>query len=250
LGAALGGDGGVLFLTGEAGIGKSRLARESAGLARSRGAIVAVGRGVPNSTTTPYRPLTEALMQCLRDRPLPSDPALTPWLPALGAIVPTLVDETSADVSVTVRAEAVIQLIRRLAEPDGLVMVLEDLHWADPDTTSVIEYLGDNLAGTRVLCVATSRGSVSSAVDDLIGRLVQSRGARQLALERLDAVSVSEMVRACVPLADDEVVTRVQRTADGIPPLDRLITAVQEHARGSHDLSVTREHILTELTSA
>jgi DNA-binding CsgD family transcriptional regulator/tetratricopeptide (TPR) repeat protein len=223
--AALGGDGGVLFLTGEAGIGKSRLARELAGLARSLGAIVVVGRGVPSGTTTPYRPLTEALLQCLRDRPLPSDPELVPWLPALGAIVPSLVDGTSVEVSVTVRAEAVIQLIRRLAKTDGLLMVLEDLHWADRDTTSVIEYLGDNLAGTRVLCVATTRNSVSSSVDDLIARLVGRRGARRLVLERLDPVSVAEMVRACVPLADDEIVTRVQRTADGIPFLVEEVLA-------------------------
>jgi DNA-binding CsgD family transcriptional regulator/tetratricopeptide (TPR) repeat protein len=133
--------------------------------------------------------------------------------------------EINADVSVPVRAEAVIQLFRRLAEPDGLIVVLEDLHWADPDTMAVIEYLGDNLTGTRVLCVATSRDSVSFAVDDLIGRLVGSRSARQLVLERLDAASVSEMVRACVPLADDEVVARVQRTADGIPFLVEEVLA-------------------------
>ena len=223
--AALGGDGGVLFLTGEAGIGKSRLARELARSARSRGAMVVVGRGVPSGATTPYRPVTEALLQGLRDRPLPADPELVPWLPALGAIVPTLVDEISVDVSVTVRAEAVIQLLHRLAKANGLVMVLEDLHWADPDTLSVLEYLGNNLAGTRILCVATSRDSAAFAADELIGRLVRNLGARRLALERLDADSVSEMVRACVPLADDEVVTRVQRTADGIPFLIEEVLA-------------------------
>jgi DNA-binding CsgD family transcriptional regulator/tetratricopeptide (TPR) repeat protein len=169
--------------------------------------------------------VTEALLQCLRVRPLPADPELVPWLPALSAIVPTLVGETSVDVSITVRAEAVIQLLQRLAEPEGLVIILEDLHWADPDTLAVLEYLGHNLAGTRVLCLVTSRDSAASALDDLIGRLLRDLGARQLALERLDAASVSEMVRACLPLADDDVVTRIQRTADGIPFLVEEVLA-------------------------
>ena len=50
-----------------------------------------------------------------------------------------------------------LRLLRRLAEPGGLVIVLEDLHWADPDTLTVTEYLADNLAAEPVLCVATSR---------------------------------------------------------------------------------------------
>ena len=225
LDAALDSDGSVLFLTGEAGIGKSRLARELVGSARARGAIVAVGRGVPSGATTPYRPLTEALLHCLRHRPLPSDPDLLPWLAALGGILPTLATEIHGDTPPPVRAEAVIQLLRRLADDDGLVVVLEDLHWADPDTLAVVEYLGDNLARTRVLCVATCRDGVSSVADDVIGRLVASRSARRLALERLDAAGVVKMVRACGSTVDDEVVRRVQRTADGIPFLVEEVLA-------------------------
>jgi predicted ATPase len=83
-----------------------------------------------------------------------------------------------------VRAEAVIQLLRRLAEPSGAMIVLEDLHWADPDTLAVFWYLGDNLAGARFLCVATSRDEIPSPADDVIRRLVVTRSALQLRLER------------------------------------------------------------------
>ena len=219
---------GLVCITGEAGIGKSRLVRELIGIAKFRGAMVATGRAVPSGSATPYRPLTEALLQCLRDREIPSDPELIPWLPALGAIVPTLTAQTNAspqDISVAIRAEAVIQLLRRLAGANGLVVVLEDLHWADPDTLAVVEYLADNLAGARVLCVITSRDEESSQASEVIARLVRGNRASRLSIARLDAEFVAEMVRACIPSADDEVVDRLQRVTDGIPLLIEEVLA-------------------------
>ena len=145
LGAAAEGAGGLVFVTGEAGIGKSRLAREVASEATARDVGVIVGRAVPGGASTPYRPLTEALLQALRDRSVPDDRDLAPWLPALGAIVPPLDGGGHGDATPAVRGEAVLRLLRRLARPGALVVVLEDLHWADPDTLAVVEYLGDNI---------------------------------------------------------------------------------------------------------
>ena len=71
--------------------------------------------------------------------------------------MPTLAGHGHGDASPPVRAEAVIQLVRALGHDRGIVLVLEDLHWADPDTLAVVEYLGDNLAGTKALASATSR---------------------------------------------------------------------------------------------
>jgi len=88
LDAALRGRGGCVVLTGEAGIGKSRLVRHVVVEAGEKGVPVATGRAVPSGASGPYRPLTEALLQALRGRPFPDDPSLAPWLPALGAIVP------------------------------------------------------------------------------------------------------------------------------------------------------------------
>jgi len=101
----------------------------------------------------------------------------------------------------------------------GLVLVLEDLHWADSDTLAVIEYLCGNLSGARVLCVVTTRDEDQSTGRDVINRLTSSRSAHRLPPARLEADLVAEMVRACVPDANDETVARVQRAADGIPYL-------------------------------
>ena len=149
------GCGGLVVVVGEAGVGKSRLTRELTAEARDHGVGSVVGRAVAAGQPTPYRPLTEALSQALRHRRLPDDEEMRPWLPALAAILPLGARrvEGHGDESTVVRGEAVLQLLRRLAEPAGLVVVLEDLHWADPDTLGVVEYLGDNLErDARAVC--------------------------------------------------------------------------------------------------
>ena len=100
------GRGGVVFITGEPGIGKSRLVRELTGHARERGALTATGRAVPAGSGTPYRPLTEALLQLLRGRPLTAHTDLDPWLPALRAVLPALgpPDEAAAAERLTAAA--------------------------------------------------------------------------------------------------------------------------------------------------
>jgi len=225
------GQGGVVFITGEPGIGKSRLVRELAGDARSLGALAVTGRAVPTGSGTPYRPLTEALLQAVRDKPPPADGELAPWLPALQAILPGIGAAAQAGpaehavASPVARGEAVIRLIRWLGAEGALLVALEDLHWADPDTLSVLEYLADNVGGERVLCLATSRDEPLAAAAGLARRLASRRGAAHLALDRLDDGAVELMVRACVPDADDQLVGRVQHAAEGVPFLVEEVLA-------------------------
>lgn len=238
LAAARSGRGALVCLTGEAGIGKSRLAREVAALAVGGSVPVAVGRAVPAGSGVPYRPWTEALLALLRDRPVPDAPELLPWLPALGAIVPTIAagqapiaaDGAPAEVSAAMRGEALLRLLGRLGRDDGLVLVLEDLHWADPDTLAVLEFVADNLAAVPVLVVATARDEPANPAIELIDRLSVRRSAIRLALPRLSVEQTAVMARACLgdrPAADahERDLAAVTAVAEGVPFLVEEVLA-------------------------
>ena len=222
LAGALAGRGGCAVITGEAGIGKSRLIRELARMAAGRQVPVVTGRAVPAATSAPYRPVTEALLQLLRTRPLPDDPALAPWLTHLSALLPGLVADVrmarpGRDVdSPAVRGEAVLRLLRGLA-PDGLVVCLEDLHWADPDTVALVEYLADNAAGQPLLFAVSLRTEPPSPAWELARRQRGRPGLVHLPLGRLDEREVAEMITACSPGADAGERSRVASVSEGVP---------------------------------
>ena len=181
-----------------------------------------MGRAVPASASAPYRPVTEALLQLLRRRPLPDDPSLAPWLPHLAALLPGAVAggpaarlDRGVD-SQAVRGEAVLRLLRRLG-PDGLVVAMEDLHWADPDTVSLVEYLADNSAGQPVLFAVSLRTEPPSPASDLARRQRGRAGIVHLRLGRLSEREVAEMIAACSPGSDAEEQSRVRSASEGVP---------------------------------
>jgi DNA-binding CsgD family transcriptional regulator len=222
LAGALAGRGGCAVITGEAGIGKSRLIRELAQMATGRQVLVVMGRAVPACASAPYRPVTEALLQLLRRRPLPDDPSLAPWLPHLAVLLPGAVASGPAARlgrgvdSQAVRGEAVLRLLRRLA-PDGLVVALEDLHWADPDTVSLVEYLADNAVGQPLLFAVSLRTEPPSPASELARRQRGRAGIVHLPLGRLSGREVAEMIAACSPGADADEQSRVRRASEGVP---------------------------------
>ena len=149
-----------MFLAGEAGIGKSRLVREVARAAGESGLTVLAGRAVAGGAPTPFRPFAEALTSAGRAGRLPASEELDPFRPVLGRLIPEWRPPQPApgEESPVFLGEAVLRLLRALAPRAGCVLVLEDLHWADRETLALLEYLADNLAAERVLCLATLAG--------------------------------------------------------------------------------------------
>ena len=223
--------GGVVVLAGEAGVGKSRLLGELAGLARAREILAVTGRAVASGAATPFRPFSEALLQALRVRVLPGS-MRGPWLAALHDVLPVQAGDMAgpaawmAEITPIMRGEAVLRLLRALAGPAGLLIGLEDLHWADPDTLAVVEYLADNLAAEPVLCVMTVRSEPGSPGYELVQALDARRNARFLPLRRLPEEGTRRMVLACRPSATPEEVRYVVGAADGVPFLvEELLAA-------------------------
>jgi DNA-binding CsgD family transcriptional regulator len=131
------------------------------------------------------------------------------------------------DDSPVVLAEAVLRLLTVLADGQGGLLVLEDLHWADPESLAVVEYLADNLGGEPVVCLGTVRSEEASAGLELVRGLRARRAARVLELPRLDVAAVAGMVAACLPSAPTALGERVVRLADGVPFLVEELLAAQ-----------------------
>jgi DNA-binding CsgD family transcriptional regulator len=217
------GRGGVAVLVGEAGVGKSRLAREAAALAAGRGVLVLSGRAVPAGSPLPFRPLSEAMLVASRGKRPPDSPELTGFGGQLARLVPDWgAGKTTggADNSPVLVGEAVVRLLRVLGGAAGCLLVLEDLHWADPETLAVVDYLADTLAAERVLCLATTRSAGPSHVADVLDRLRSRRVGAVLPLAPLSDRDCADMVRACLSGAeevDHAVPAFVAEHSDGLP---------------------------------
>ena len=135
------GRGGVVVVIGDAGVGKSRLAREITAAAAARGFLTLAGRAVETTVPVPFRPVAEALIRAARGGLAPSDPTVADYGPALARLVPDWdgADRDSAEVTPAVLGEAVVRLLSQ----DGrrAILVLEDLQWADSETLAVVEFL-------------------------------------------------------------------------------------------------------------
>jgi DNA-binding CsgD family transcriptional regulator len=221
LDAAQSGQGSVVFLTGDPGVGKSRLASEICDRAAERGFHVVSGRAVESASPLPFRPVTEALMKIARADGIPRSPEIDDYRPALATLVPVWGQPGAggeAEISPLILGEALIRLLTLYGGP-GTVLRLEDVHWADPETLAILHYLADNLAGKPVLCLATLRDSQPSAGLDAMRSIHARRAASVIALPRLNASEVERLAACC--LQTDEVppalARRLLRDCDGLP---------------------------------
>jgi DNA-binding CsgD family transcriptional regulator len=212
----------LLVVRGAAGIGKSRLVREFTSQARASGGLVLSGRCSPTAVDVPLRPLREALLAADRSGLRPSE-VLRPFLPALGAVVPDWPGptDTAADRGTIVLAEGLLRLMAlwSAATRSATVLVIEDLHWSDPETLQVVEYLADNLAGQPALVIVTIRRGEAGAGADLISTLEARRAVVSIDLDPLDRSDSVAMLREClgVDVFPADLLDKVVERSEGIP---------------------------------
>ncbi|HEX6359922.1 helix-turn-helix transcriptional regulator [Actinophytocola sp.] len=214
------GRGGAVFVVGEAGIGKTRLAVEVAELAAADGMRVLRGRSSTIGPMVPFRPLSEALLGVARNHGQDLADEIGPYLPALGVLVPEWQQDTGGGFSLTVIAEAILRLLTHVSERNGCALVLDDLHDADAETLFILEYLTDNLAISRTLLIGTIRDVPSDAAR--IARSAAQRGScAMLELAGLDQETVHRMAAACLDAEAAElpgtVAEQLWRTSAGNP---------------------------------
>lgn len=206
LAAARAGRGGSLFLTGEGGIGKSRLAAAAADRAYDADMCLMRGRGSTIGPIVPFRPLTEALMSLLRGTPSFDVGELGPYGPALGRLVPDLAPTGTApdSASLVVLAEAVLRLTGLVGRERGCLLVLDDLQDADAETLAVVEYLIDNLDRQPTLLLGTVRTEESTAIE-LVRSAARRDACTVLPLDRLTADELRELAASCLGVEATQV---------------------------------------------
>jgi class 3 adenylate cyclase len=162
--AARRGESRFVVLAGEAGIGKTRLSRELVREAAELGCAVLSGGASDAEVTLPYLPFVEAIGNYLDEQNLDRlRDALGPALGELGQLFPTLgadrLPEPSADPGqAKLRLyEAIVSLLALPARDRTLLLVIEDVHWADASTRELLDYLARRLTDLPSLILVTYR---------------------------------------------------------------------------------------------
>jgi DNA-binding CsgD family transcriptional regulator/tetratricopeptide (TPR) repeat protein len=179
-------------------VGKSRLIAEISQQARADGWVVAYGRASSIGPVSPLRPFAEALAGIHRCGLLPDD-NLGGYRPLLARVLPELAGAVSGETPTLVAfAEAVLRLLTALGDlTAGCLLVLEDLHDADPDSLAVMEYLIDNAVGAPVALLGALRDEPSGARELLVA--AERRGfAELLPIRPLDRADAGLLVAACL----------------------------------------------------
>lgn len=231
-------DGRTIFLLGEGGIGKSRLAAEAVDRARTAGMAILCGRASAVGPAVPFRPIAEAVLSYgpfsdAQDG-APGDPELDPYRPALGQLARQWDDEpgSPSQRSLLVVAESVLRLVIAAGRRSGCLVLLEDLHDADAETLAVVEYLIDHVARHQVLLLLTARPEMGAALN--LARSAQRRRACGIVeLSGLDGRQVRQLLGHCLQLPPGavpaEVTERLCHDGDGNPfVIEELLAGLVE----------------------
>ncbi|MHB8507089.1 MAG: EAL domain-containing protein [Candidatus Dormibacteria bacterium] len=195
------GDGGLVVLMGDAGMGKSRVLEEVRRHAAQRGWTVLTGSCSEAELALPYLPYVEALSDYLVGA---DDRLLRARLGAareeLGQLFPRLAGSAERDAYDPTRRklalfEAVLALLQMIAEGGGLLLCIEDLNWADASSRDLLDYLARRVRGTRLLIVATARGDELGRRHPLVALLGAWRRAGVAEVMELKALRPDEVGR-------------------------------------------------------
>ena len=231
------GRGGLVLLSGEAGVGKSRLARELGLLAESQGARLLYGATPPDGER-PYQALTEALRAALPMLAIPGEDPLR--LSILATLLPELRQRLQLPALLALQPEreqlrlfdAIATSLERLAAPHPLFVILEDLHWAGASTLALVEFLARRAANGPLLLVATYRDEEISRTHPLRGlrrRLQAEKFVEHLALRRLDVDAVRALAEDADLPGAAELAQRLHTVSEGNPLfVDLLLRHWQE----------------------
>ncbi len=193
----------IVIVTGEPGMGKTRLAEAFSLGVQEEGATVLWGRALSESTT-PYEPVLDALHDCVSRLPPRARPALAgPGAALLGRLIPDLPAPTSAGASGPAPFqrflffEAVADLLHDAAAGGRALLVVDDLQWADRSTVLLLSHLARYPGGRDLLVLAMHREAEwhpGRTARDLLTPVERDGLLQHLPLDGLDLSAAQELL--------------------------------------------------------
>jgi DNA-binding winged helix-turn-helix (wHTH) protein len=227
LARTIAGQGGVCVLIGEPGIGKTRLAESLERAARAQNASPVWGRYQPVENAPPLWPFVQALrelnsdgtateiLRFLEQRAVEHDKRLASS--EASGLMHELAYETSSQSHRTV--DETTQALFRLSKQKPLVILLDDLQWADSMSLRVLNYLVDDIARWPLLVVATLRSEAAAEGTRSrdLSRLLRHRNCERIELARLHESDIREYITAVFGRGRAEISNLVFTRSEGNP---------------------------------
>jgi DNA-binding CsgD family transcriptional regulator len=240
--AASQGNGRIVLVGGEAGIGKSRLLKEFAATVAGSRSMLATSRCV-EFVQTPLAPLRELLAMLERRSETTNDPATSSLIERLDF------ERLSSSQLETLPGALLFDAIQagfsRLANRGTLVLIVEDVHWADRSTLAFLTHFADIIESRRVLLVASFRSEeVRSGLPSLpqFAKLLAHGAVSEVQLRPLDERATRELVRQTTqrsPKPSSSIIDGVVRRCEGNPFFaEELLKSADGAAPSSLPLSI------------
>lgn len=206
---AVSGNGALVMISGEPGVGKTRLAQELALEGEQSGVVVRTGRCYEMEGGAPYIPFVEMLQQTIHEaepgalRAALGDSAaeVARMVPELRSVFPDIPPplDLPPEQERLYFFNSMRDFLERASRLNPLVLVIDDLHWADDSTLLLLQHIAQQLRQMAVLVIATHRDvepDMSPALSRVIETLLRQRLAHRIALKRLPQDGVKEMLGA------------------------------------------------------
>ena len=240
----------MVLISGEPGIGKTRCAQALADVAEDQGALVLWGHCREDAAAPPYWPWVQILRAYVEASSL-DEVRLTMGASAkdIAALVPELLElsqptrqapdaATDSSPARFRTFDAIRQFFHQATQQVPITLILDDLHWADTPSLSLLEFLNQELLNSRLLIVAAYRdadASTKSPLQSALGGLIRDPGVERVHLSGLSQSAIGQVAeRLCDVTLSDSAIKLIYQRTDGNPLFTiELIKVLLDESAGS-----------------
>jgi DNA-binding CsgD family transcriptional regulator/tetratricopeptide (TPR) repeat protein len=223
----------TVLISGEPGIGKTRCVQALADVAEDQGALVLWGHCREDAAAPPYWPWVQ-ILRAYVDASSLDEVRLNMGAAAkdIAALVPELLDLSQPTHQVPGAAtdssparfrtfDAIRQFFHQATQQVPITLILDDLHWADTPSLSLLEFLNQELLNSRLLIVTAYRDADASSKSPLqrtLGGLIRDPGVERVHLAGLSQSAIGQVAeRLCDVTLSDAAVKLIYQRTDGNP---------------------------------